>query len=92
MQRRLPGKRLIQPPQEAQELLMPVPGHAFPDYPPVQDIEGSKEGRGPVPFVVVGHGPAAPLLHGQPRLRALQGLDLALFIHAQDDSLVGGLR
>jgi len=36
--------------------------------------------------------PQPPLLHGQPRLGALQGLDLALFIHAQDDGLVGGIE
>ena len=92
VQRRLPQKLPVQPPQEAQELLVPVLGHALAYHPPVQDVEGREQGGGPMPFVVVGHGPAAPLLHGQAGLGALEGLDLALLVHAQDHGLVGRIE
>jgi len=45
------------------------------------------QGGGPVAFVVVSHRPAAPLLHRQPWLGAIQGLDLTLFVDAQHDGL-----
>ena len=68
---------------------MPVLGHALADHPPVQDVEGREQGCSPMPLVVVCHGPAAPLLHGQAGLGALESLDLALLVHAQDHGLVG---
>src|SRR3989304_4645606 len=71
MQRRLFGEFPVQLPQEAQELLVPVLGHAFPDHPSVQDVEGRKQGGGPMALVVVGHGSAAPFLHRQPWLSPL---------------------
>ena len=39
-------------------------------------------------LVVVSHGSAASFLHGQPWLGPLQGLNLALLVHAKDDGLV----
>ena len=36
--------------------------------------------------------PAAALFHRQPRLGAVKGLDLALFIHRQHQGLVGGIE
>ena len=45
-------------------------------------IESGKQSRA-VEFVVVGHGLAATALQGQAGLGAIQGLDLALFVHAQ---------
>src|SRR2546430_10912420 len=41
-----------------------------------------------VPLVVVCHRAAPPFFQGQARLGAVQGLDLALFIHAQHDPLL----
>jgi hypothetical protein len=37
-------------------------------------------------------GSAATLFHGQARLRAIQRLDLALFIHAEHDRLLGRIE
>ncbi len=92
MQWRTLGKLPVQASQEAQKLLMPVLGHALPDYPSVQDIESGKECGGPVPLVVMGHRATASLLHRQARLSALEGLDLALLIHTEDDGLVRGIE
>ena len=39
-------------------------------------------------LVVVGHGSAAPFFQWQARLRAIQGLNLAFFIHAEHDRLL----
>src|SRR5580704_3766664 len=41
---------------------------------------------------VMRHRPAAALLHRQPRLGAVKGLDLALFIDRQHQSLVGRIE
>ena len=71
---------------------MPVLGHALADNSPIQDVEGREQGGGTMPFVVVGHGPAPSLFHGQAGLGALESLDLTLFVHAQDDGLVGGIE
>jgi len=92
MQRRFPWKFSVQPPQEAQKFLVTVPGHALADNPPIQDIQGCKQRGGTMPLVVMRHGPAASLFDGQPWLGTLQCLDLTLFIHAQDDGLVGGIE
>ena len=92
VQRHIPGKLTVQPPQEAQELLVPVPGHALPDHPSVQDVQGREQGSSSMPLVVMGHGPAAPFLHGQAGLGTLEGLDLALLVHTQHHSLVGRIE
>jgi hypothetical protein len=42
-----------------------------------------EQGRGAFAFVVMRHRPAAALLHRQPRLGAVKGLDWALFIDRQ---------
>jgi hypothetical protein len=47
---------------------------------------------GAVSLVVVGHSSGAALLHGQAGLGAIEGLDLALFIDAEDQSLVRGIE
>ena len=92
VQRSLLGKLPVQPPQKTQELLVPVLGPALSDHPPIQDVEGGKEGGGPMALVVMSHGPAAPFLHGQAGLGALESLDLALLIHAQDHGFVGRIE
>jgi hypothetical protein len=65
------------------ELLGAVPWHAFADDRSRFNVERCEQRRRAVAFVVVG----APLdltrLHGQQRLRAVQGLNLALFIDAK---------
>ena len=56
---------------------------------PVEDLQRGKERGCPVPLVIMGHRAAAPLLERQPRLRAIQRLNLALLVDAEHDRLVG---
>ena len=77
---------------EAEELAMPVARHAFADDGAVEHVESREQGRGAVALVVMRHRPAAALLHRQPRLGAIKGLDLALFIDRQHQGLVGRIN
>jgi hypothetical protein len=63
--------------QEHQELLGAMARQAFTDDLAGRHIERGEQRRGPVTFVVVRHGAGAALLHGQARLGAIEGLDLA---------------
>jgi hypothetical protein len=51
-------------------------------------LSAAKQGRGAVALVIVGHRAGAVLLHGQAGLGAVEGLNLALFVNAQDQGLV----
>src|SRR6516165_1509893 len=64
---------------------MPVPLITLSHHLALRQFQCGKQGGGPVAFVVVSHRPAAPLLHRQARLGAIQGLDLTLFLDAQHD-------
>ncbi len=75
--------------EEADEFLMPVALHAAPDDLALKDVEGGEQGGRAVALVVVGHRGAAPLLHRQPRLGAVEGLDLALLVDAEDHGMIG---
>jgi len=75
--------------KEGQKLLMAVPLHALADDLPFEHIERGKEGGGAVAFIVVGHGSGASLLHRQAGLRAIQSLDLAFFIEAENQGVLG---
>ena len=76
-------------PEEAQELLGPMPRQALADHLAGLHIQGGEQGRGAMALVVVRHGSGAALLHGQSWLRAIQRLDLALLVDAQHQRLVG---
>lgn len=78
--------------QEAQELPVAVSRHAFADDLAGGHVEGGKQCRGAVALVVMSHRAGPPLLDGQPRLRAVERLDLALLIDAKHQGLLGGLR
>jgi hypothetical protein len=58
----------------------------------VEHVESREQGRGAVALVVMRHRPAPALLHRQPRLGAVKGLDLALFIDRQHQGLVGRIE
>ena len=75
--------------EEADELLMPVTLHVAGDNRAVEHVEGSEEGRRAMPFVVVGYGAGAALLHGQAGLGAVERLDLALLVNRQHDGMGG---
>jgi len=74
--------------EEADELLVPMALHVAGEHRAGQDIERRKQGGGSMALVVVGHSSTAPFLYRQPRLSPLQGLNLALLVHAQDNGLV----
>src|SRR5215469_8616066 len=54
--------------QELQELLVAMPKVDLADHVAVEEVERGEEGGSAVALVVMGHGPAAPLLEGQSRL------------------------
>jgi hypothetical protein len=55
----------------------------------VEDIQRGKQGRGAMPLIVVRHGAAAAFLRGQAWLRAVECLDLTLFVDRRDDRVLG---
>ena len=54
--------------------------HAAADHRAVEHAKCGEQGGGAVPFVIVGHGLTASGLDRQPRLAAVEGLDLALLV------------
>src|SRR5258708_4816272 len=89
VQRRLAGKLAIDAAQELQKLLMPVALIEVSNNFAFQYVESSEKSCGSVPFVVMSHRAAAPLLEGQSRLSAIQSLNLALFVNTNHDRLIG---
>ena len=69
--------------EEADELLMAVLEHAAPDDGAVEDVEGGEQGGNAVALGIVGHGAAFAGLEREARLGAIEGLDLALFVHRE---------
>ena len=75
--------------EEADELLVPVALHVMADDGAVEDVESGEQRGRAVTFVVVGHCSGAARLHRQPRLGAVERLDLALLIDREDDGMGG---
>ena len=73
--------------QKADELLMAVALHAAPENGSLQHIERGEQGGGAMPLVIMGHGAGAPLLQRQPRLSAVEGLDLRFLVDRQHDGM-----
>ena len=63
--------------------------HAAADDIAVEDVESREQRCGAVAFVVVRHRPSAAGLHRQPRLGAVERLDLALLIDREHDGMAG---
>jgi hypothetical protein len=59
---------------------------------PLQQIEGSEQSGRAVALVIVRHSSATTLLQGQAGLRAVQSLNLALFINTKNDGFVGWIE
>jgi len=74
--------------EETDELLMPVTRHTVADDFAIEHAQGGEQGGRAVALVIVRHRSAAPLLDRQPRLRPIEGLDLAFFVDTQDDGFV----
>src|SRR5271156_3289746 len=75
-------------PQEAQELVMAVALHALSDHRTGGDIERGKQGSGAMALVIMRHGAGSTLFHRQPRLGAVERLDLALLVNAEHQGVV----
>ncbi len=63
---------------------MPVALHVAADHPAVEHAERGEQGGRPVAFIIVGHRPEPPRLHRQAGLRAVERLDLALLVDAEN--------
>ena len=63
--------------EEADELLVAMALHVAADDSAIEDVEGCEQRGGAVTFVVVRHRPGTARLHRQPRLGAVERLDLA---------------
>src|SRR5205823_6717777 len=73
--------------EKTNEFLMPVALHTAPDDLAFKDVEGGEQGGGAVALVIVCHRGAAPLFHRQPGLGAIERLDLALLVDAEDHGM-----
>lgn len=67
--------------QEADELLVPVLLHVALDHRAVEHVQRRERRRRAVALVVVRHGRPSTALERQPRLRAIERLNLALLVH-----------
>ncbi len=73
--------------QEVSELLVAVPVIARVGHLPRGDLERAERGGGAVADVVVGGPLGEAMAKGQDRRGSIEGLDLALLVHAQHDGL-----
>ena len=89
MHRFLLGHPGIDEVEGANKLLMAMTLHTLSDDLAFQDIKRRKQRRDAVALVVVGDGAGTSLLHRQPRLGAVQRLDLAFLIDRENDGMVG---
>ena len=75
--------------QKLDPLLMAVTIHAGPNDAPFGHLQSSEQGRGPVAFVVVGHGSQSSLDQGQSGLGSVQRLNRCFLIGAQHQRVFG---
>ncbi len=75
--------------EKGAELLGAMAGIAFADDRASGDIEGCKQRRRPVAFVIVAAPRRLARKHRQHRLAAVERLDLRFFVHAQHDGMLG---
>jgi len=64
--------------EEADELLMAMALHVAADHGSVEDVHGREQSGRSLTLVIMGHWSGAAFLHRQPRLGAVERLDLAL--------------
>src|SRR6478752_10493513 len=89
MHRLLLGHLGINDVEEADELLMAMALHTLADDLAFQHIKRCEQRRDAMTLVVVCDGAGTSLLHRQPRLGAVQRLDLAFLIDRENDGVVG---
>ena len=73
--------------EEPDELLMAMAVHIAAHHGSVEHVHRGKQGRCPVPLVVMGHGSSTAFLERQAGLRSVERLDLALFVDAEHDGV-----
>lgn len=78
--------------EEPEKLLVSMAWQAVTDDRSVQHAQRCEERRRAVAFVVVRHRAATAFLHREARLGAVQGLDLALLVYAQDEGMFGRVQ
>src|SRR5258705_12661462 len=75
--------------EELEEFARSSARHAFADDLAGRHVERSEQGCRAMTFIVVRHGAGTTLFEGQTRLRAIEGLDLALLVDGKHQSLFG---
>ena len=75
--------------EELDKLLVTVPWHALPDRAPLSHIECGEQRRRASALVVVGHRLATSGIDRQALLRAVECLNLAFLIEAEDLGVLG---
>jgi len=88
----IPGNVLLHVPEEPEIFLMAMAMLAASEDGAGGDIEGGEERRGAMADIVVGKPFDIAKPHRQHRLSAVQGLDLALLVHAQDHGFIGRIE
>ena len=83
---------LVDASEKAQKFLMAVARLALCQYHSRSDIERGEQRCGSVSDVVMGHAFYISEPHRQDRLRAIQGLNLGLFVHGQNQRMVGRIQ
>jgi hypothetical protein len=73
--------------EEPDELLMAMAVHIAAHHGSVEHVHRGKQGRCPVPLVIMGHGSSTAFLERQAGLRSVERLDLALFVDAEHDGV-----
>ena len=92
VQIQLRRRLLVNQLQKLDPFLMPVPRHARSDQPALGHLQGREERCGAVADVIVRHRTTAALLQRQARLGAVQGLNLALLVNAQNQGMLRGIE
>jgi hypothetical protein len=86
------GHAGVQVAQEVEELLVPVARLAFGKHGTGGDVEHGKQDGGAVTNIIMSHAFHIAQPHRQHRLGTVEGLDLALLIDAQDQSMIGRVQ
>ena len=81
------GHRGLDRVEEADEFLVTVALHAAAEHRAVQDVERGEQRGGAVADIVVGHRPGLARLERQPRLCAIEGLNLAFLVDREHDRM-----
>jgi hypothetical protein len=76
----------VDPPQEFQKFLGTMARQAFADDLASRNVERGEQCRSPIALIVMRHGAGTAFLERQARLRAIQGLDLALLVDGEPRS------